>query len=261
MAIATRRVRDRGTQHAIHTSAWRRALVALLALAVTAACHDEKSDNDAEDVAVKSSMEDPKPSRPSAADFSWPRDSSHPSMRLEITNGDREGTIEIELMPELAPKCVQQVLALAGHGYYDGTTFHRVIPGFMIQGGDPKSRDDDPSNDGRGGSSTELPDEISTAPFERGVVALANHGRPNSNSSQFFIMQNSDFRLNGRYTVLGRVAAGIDVVDQIATTPTDKVGRWGPKDRPIEPVQIRRATVGSAPIDPQGISPGTASPP
>ncbi len=182
-------------------------------------------------------------------------------MRLEIATGDSLGTIEIELMPELAPKSVQRIIELAGDGYYDGTTFHRVIPGFMIQGGDPNSRDHDPSNDGDGGSDTDLPDEFSAAPFARGVVALANHGRRNSNSRQFFIMQSSDSTLNGRYTVVGRLASGIELVDQIATTATDKVGRWGPKDRPLENIQIQRATVAPVPLDPQGSRPDPADSP
>lgn len=146
-------------------------------------------------------------------------------------------------MPDLAPESVARLSRLAREGQYDGTTFHRVIRGFMIQGGDPNSRDQDPSNDGQGGAFADLPDEFSRAPFERGVVALANRGRQNSNSSQFFILQSDHRDLDGRYTAVGRVVGGMELVDTIANTPTDKVGRWGPKDRPIENVSIRRARI------------------
>ncbi len=182
-------------------------------------------------------------------------------MRLEIVAGESHGAIEIELMPELAPKSIRRITQLATDGYYDGTTFHRVIPGFMIQGGDPNSRDHDPSNDGRGGTVIDLPDESSAAPFTRGVVALANRGHRNSTSSQFFIMQSDVPGMTGQYTVVGRVTSGIDLVDRIATTATDKVGRWGPKDRPLDNILIRRVTIGDAPADPQGIRPHPDDPP
>ncbi len=164
-------------------------------------------------------------------------------MRLDVFTRDSEGTIEIELMPELAPASVDELIQLTRDGHYDGTTFHRVIRGFMIQGGDPNSRDHDPTNDGRGSAAQPLPDEISKAPFVRGVVALARRGRADSNISQFFILQSDHRDLDGQYTAIGRVVSGIDFVDTIANTPTDKVGRWGPKDRPIESVSIRRAYI------------------
>lgn len=164
-------------------------------------------------------------------------------MHLEVVTEDSEGTIEIELMPELAPASVEELIQLTRSGHYDGTTFHRVIRGFMIQGGDPNSRDRDPANDGRGRATRPLPDEFSSAPFVRGVVALAREGRADSNNSQFFILQSDHRDLDGHYTAIGRVVSGIDYVDAIANTPTDKVGRWGPKDRPIENVSIRRAFI------------------
>ena len=230
----------------------RGSVVGLVTIAVTAACPSETPDRDSVDRTNSSTPGIARRPESSSEAFLWPIDGNHPKIRLEIATNDSLGTIEIELMPELAPKSVQRIIELAGDGYYDGTTFHRVIPGFMIQGGDPNSRDHDPSNDGRGGSDTDLPDELSPAPFDRGVVALANRGRRNSNSSQFFIMQSSNSELNGQYTVVGRVASGIEVVDRIATATTDKVGRWGPKDRPLENIQIQRAMVVPAPFDPQG---------
>lgn len=167
-------------------------------------------------------------------------------MKIEVATKEREGTIEIELTPELAPVSVDQMVRLARDGHYDGTTFHRVIRGFMIQGGDPNSRDQDPTNDGKGGASVNLPDEFSGVPFERGVVALANRGRKDSNSSQFFILQADHRHLDGRYTAVGRVTRGLELVDSIANTPTDKVGRWGPKDRPLENVSIRHVKISAA---------------
>ena len=172
--------------------------------------------------------------------FLWPEDPNHPRIRIDVEGPGVEGSIEIELMPELAPKTVPHLLALVREEFYDGTTFHRVIPDFMVQGGDPNSLDRDPRNDGRGGPEQTVDDEFGAAPFERGVVAMANKGRPDSGGSQFFIMLVENRELDGRYTVIGRVRAGMDVVDRITTVEIDRVGRWGPEDRPIENVVMTR---------------------
>ena len=153
------------------------------------------------------------------------------------------GAIRIELYPELAPETVASFLKLAGEGFYEGTTFHRVIPDFMIQGGDPNSRDDDPENDGQGGPGFNLPDEFSAAPHLRGVVSMAKTSRPDSAGSQFFIVQRDHRELDGNYTVFGRVREGIEVLDAIAATPCDEYGRWGPRNRPLEKVVIERVRV------------------
>ncbi|MFK7894893.1 MAG: peptidylprolyl isomerase [Myxococcota bacterium] len=171
--------------------------------------------------------------------FEWPADPSHPVLSLEIESPEIEGRIHIELMPELAPISVAEIIKLAGEEYYDGTTFHRVIRGFMIQGGDPKSRDRDPTNDGQGRAKIRLMDEFGAAPFERSVVGIANTGHKDSNSSQFFILHQDSRYLDGRYTVIGRVVDGMEVVDEITQVATDKVGRWGPKDRPIENIVMK----------------------
>lgn len=122
----------------------------------------------------------------------------------------KDGTVEIKLRPDLAPKHVKQITKLANEGFYDGIVFHRVIPGFMAQTGDP-------TGTGRGGS--ELPDieaEFTPEPFARGVVGMARSQDPNSGNSQFFIMfQQGDF-LNGQYTVWGEVTKGMEFVDNIA---------------------------------------------
>jgi peptidyl-prolyl cis-trans isomerase B (cyclophilin B) len=183
---------------------------------------------------------------PSDAPFSWPEDPSHPVLEIALDSPDVTGTILIELMPELAPATVVSVIELANEGFYDGTTFHRVIPGFMIQGGDPNSRDRDPSNDGKGGPGRPMRDEFSPAPFIRGVVGMGNKGRADSTSTQFFIMQSDDGNLDGRYTIVGRVITGMDLVDDVMKTAIDRAGRWGPKDRPIENVVMAKVhTVGN----------------
>jgi len=175
-----------------------------------------------------------------SSSFDWPQDPGHPAIRIELTGAAGEGVIEIELMPELAPQTVEQILAWADEGYFDGTTFHRVIKDFMIQGGDPNSRDEIPTNDGLGGPGFVLDDEFTAAPFVRGVVGMGNTGRRNSAGSQFFIMQADQRNLDGAYTVIGRVRSGIEMVDAVVDVEIDKVGRWGPMSRPIENVVMAR---------------------
>lgn len=170
--------------------------------------------------------------------FEWPSDPSHPVLEIKISSPVASGSILIELMPELAPGSVVHVVELAEDGFYDGTTFHRVIPDFMLQGGDPNSRDRDPTNDGAGQAGRPIQDEFSKAPFLRGVVGMGNKGRQNSTSTQFFIMQADNGGLDGRYNTIGRVLDGLDLVDQLAAVKTDRTGRWGPKDRPIENIII-----------------------
>ncbi len=156
------------------------------------------------------------------------------------------GAIRIQLLPELAPNTVANFEKLAREGFYDGTTFHRVIPGFMIQGGDPNTKDNDPRNDGDGGPGYFIDDEISDFPHVRGVVAMANKARRNTAGSQFFIVHSESRHLDGDYTIFGRVVEGMDVVDAVTRMQIDKYGRWGPRDRPY-PVS---ATVESVGIEP-----------
>ena len=138
-----------------------------------------------------------------------------------------EGAIEIELFDDDAPKTVSNFTKLAGEGYYDGLTFHRVIPDFMIQGGCPRG-------DGTGGPGYTFEDEFNDHKVERGALAMANAG-PNTNGSQFFIVTaDSCPWLDGKHTVFGRVTSGMDVVDAISALPTDG------SDRPREDVTIQR---------------------
>ncbi len=148
------------------------------------------------------------------------------------------GEIHIELLPSLAPASVANFIKLAGSDTYDGTLFHRVIPGFTIQGGDPNSKDDDPENDGRGGPGYGIQDEFSDVSFVRGIVGMARTDKPNSAGSQFFIVHEDARHLDGEYTVFGHVVRGIDVVDAMTLLPIDTEGANGPKSRPVDDLVI-----------------------
>jgi cyclophilin family peptidyl-prolyl cis-trans isomerase len=171
--------------------------------------------------------------------YAWP-EGPHPTVTIAV---EGRGEIVIELYPELAPKTVANFVKLAHNGLYDGTTFHRVIPNFMLQGGDPDTRDDLPGNDGYGGPGYTIEDEINGAPHIPGVVSMANKGRPNSGGSQFFIMLAEAPTLDDKHTVFGRVIAGQSVLEAISEVETDEYGRWGPKARPIEDVVLERFVV------------------
>jgi peptidyl-prolyl cis-trans isomerase B (cyclophilin B) len=229
-----------------HESTRWSALVAAILLSTPVGCGGDRADSSATDAASRIAAEDASQRSPEPAAYRWPAGPDHPVLIVDVEGPQGGGTIEIELMPELAPETVPHVIGLARSGFYDGTTFHRVIPGFMIQGGDPNSRDRDPTNDGKGGPDVSLEDEFSDAPFLRGVVAMANTGREDSAGSQFFIMQADHRDLDGRYTVIGRVCSGMEVVDSITRVTRDEVGRWGPRDRPIEDVVMTRVRVADA---------------
>ena len=137
------------------------------------------------------------------------------------------GPIAVELFDEDAPKTVANFTKLAGDGFYDGVTFHRVIKDFMIQGGDPEGT-------GTGGPGYTFEDEINDHKIERGALAMANAG-PNTNGSQFFIVTTDAAPwLDGKHTVFGRVTEGMEAVDSIEATAT------GAGDRPVDPVVIDR---------------------
>ena len=145
----------------------------------------------------------------------------------EATLNTTEGAIELELFPEDAPKTVANFVKLAKDGFYEGVLFHRVIPDFMIQGGDP-------TGTGTGGPGYQFEDELNDHRVERGALAMANAG-PNTNGSQFFIVTaDAAPWLDGKHTVFGRVTSGMDVVDRISQAERDA------NDRPREPVAIDR---------------------
>lgn len=167
------------------------------------------------------------------------------------------GEIRIELLADVSPVTVANFVKLAGEGLYDGTLFHRVIPGFMVQGGDPNSKDDNRNNDGRGGPGYSIQDEFNELSFVRGIVAMARTNRPNSAGSQFFIVHEDSRHLDGSYAAFGHVVEGMDVVDAMTRVEIDKYGRHGPRDRPREDLVLAKLR-----IEPGiGTGPGAAEPP
>ena len=157
------------------------------------------------------------------------------------------GTIEAELYPGDAPKTVENFVGLAGKKYFDGIVFHRVVPGFVIQGGDP-------TGTGTGGKSIwgkEFADELNPASasykegYKKGVLAMANRG-PNTNTSQFFIMLADNTTLPKNYTIFGKVVKGIDVVDAIGKVPLN--GGMGPDaSKPVTPVVMKKVWIRQSP--------------
>ena len=144
-----------------------------------------------------------------------------------VTLHTNQGAIELELFDDDAPKTVQNFTKLAGDGFYNGVIFHRVIPDFMIQGGDP-------TGTGTGGPGYQFEDEFNDRKIVRGALAMANAG-PNTNGSQFFIVTTDAAPwLDGKHTVFGRVTTGMDVVDKIEQAPTDA------RDKPRDDVVIER---------------------
>lgn len=129
------------------------------------------------------------------------------------------GNIELEFYPEKAPKHVENFVTLAKEGFYDGTIFHRIIPGFMIQGGDPNTKGDNKSSYGMGGPDHSVPAEFNDIKHEKGILSMARSQNPDSAGSQFFIVINDSFFLDNQYTVFGRVTSGIDVADKIVAQP------------------------------------------
>jgi peptidyl-prolyl cis-trans isomerase B (cyclophilin B) len=148
-------------------------------------------------------------------------------MATRATLHTNHGPIEVELFDDDAPETVANFKKLAGDGFYDGTIFHRVIPDFMIQGGDP-------TGTGTGGPGYQFDDEQNEHRVERGALAMANAG-PNTNGSQFFIVTTEEAPwLNGRHTVFGRVTGGMDVADAISEVDRDA------RDKPRDDVVIER---------------------
>ncbi|MDQ3227812.1 MAG: peptidylprolyl isomerase [Chloroflexota bacterium] len=158
-----------------------------------------------------------------------------PAKNYTATLQTNKGEVEVEFFPADAPNTVNNFVCLAEDGYFDETPFHRIVKGFVIQGGDP-------TGTGSGGPGYQFNDETVTRDYERGILAMANAG-PNTNGSQFFIvLDDLRGRLPKNYTIFGRVTGGLDVVDAIAETPT-ATGRSGEKSTPTEPVTLEKVTV------------------
>ena len=148
------------------------------------------------------------------------------------------GIIKIKLFAPKTPQTVENFIKLSKQGFYDGTTFHRVIPDFVIQGGDPNSKDDDPDNDGMGGPGYTFSDEFhpELSHNKEGILSMANSG-PDTNGSQFFITLKPLQYLDNRHTVFGEVIEGMDVVKKISLVDRDQ------RDRPITNVVVNKVTI------------------
>ncbi|WP_040412649.1 peptidylprolyl isomerase [Desulfosporosinus sp. OT] len=157
----------------------------------------------------------------------------NPIVTLEMENGN---TIKIELYPEVAPQTVKNFVSLVTEGFFDGLIFHRVIPGFMIQGGDPNGT-------GMGGSKQTIPGEFSSNGFkndlrhDRGVISMARTSAPNSASSQFFIVVKASTHLDGQYASFGKVIEGMEEVDRIVSVQKDR------SDKPLEDQRMKKVTI------------------
>lgn len=163
-----------------------------------------------------------------------------PQVQIEMENGDK---MVFELYPEYAPETVSNFVSLAESGFYNGLTFHRIIKGFMIQGGDPKG-------DGTGGSDKTIKGEFSgngfaqnTLKHTKGVISMARSQSPDSASSQFFIMHADTESLDGQYAAFGKIIKGEDVLDKIADTPVTANPATGENSVPTETVKIKTITV------------------
>ncbi|MGI1657791.1 MAG: peptidylprolyl isomerase [Desulfitobacterium sp.] len=156
-----------------------------------------------------------------------------PVVTIEMENGNQ---IKVELYPEIAPETVKNFVSLVEKGFYDGIIFHRVIPGFMIQGGDPQGT-------GMGGCGYSIKGEFTANGFQndlkhdRGVISMARTANPNSAGSQFFLMHANSPHLDGQYASFGKVIEGIEEVDRIANEKRDY------RDKPIEDQQMKKVTV------------------
>lgn len=143
------------------------------------------------------------------------------------------GNIELKLFPDVAPGHVENFLKLTTSGFYDGTIFHRVIPGFMIQGGDPNSKETDRSTHGMGGPGYSIKAEFNDKPHVRGALSMARSRDPDSAGSQFFIVIKESSFLDHQYTVFGEVVAGMEVADKIVSQERDA------RDNPIERIEMK----------------------
>ena len=162
-----------------------------------------------------------------------------PTMKYSATIATNVGNMTLELFPAEAPRTVNNFVFLAREGFYDEGCFHRIISGFMIQGGCPKG-------DGTGGPGYRFQDEPVSRPYIKGTLAMANAG-PNTNGSQFFIVHGDDVGLPPSYTIFGKLTEGEDTLNALATSPTIPGGREN--SRPAERLSINSVTIDEQPIN------------
>lgn len=179
------------------------------------------------------------PGSPAPAAETWtaPHSDNNPVVTIEMENGQ---TIQIELFPDIAPNTVRNFISLASQGFYDGLIFHRVIPGFMIQGGDPLGN-------GTGGPGYAIKGEFAAngfqndLPHKRGVISMARTNHPDTAGSQFFIMVDDHPHLDGGYAAFGYVTQGMETVDEIVMQEIDP--NDPSRSRPLNPMAIKKMTV------------------
>jgi cyclophilin family peptidyl-prolyl cis-trans isomerase len=174
------------------------------------------------------------------------REESHLLGEINATIDTRFGDITLRFFPEDAPEHVKNFIELARKGFYTKTTFHRIIPGFMIQGGDPNSKNADRSRHGMGGPGYSLKAEFNNNPHRRGTLSMARSADPDSAGSQFFICVSDAPHLDGQYTVFGEVTDGMDVVDIIVSQPRDQ------NDNPLERIEMTVDVLSPNPLSDPG---------
>ena len=152
---------------------------------------------------------------------------------VDVVIETKFGNIELKLFPDIAPGHVENFLKLAKSSFYDGTIFHSVIPGFMIQGGDPNSKGEDKSTHGTGGPGYAIDAEFNDKPHVRGTLSMARSRDPDSAGSQFFIVVKKSSFLDHQYTVFGEVVSGLEIVDEIVSQKKDA------RDNPIERIEMK----------------------
>ncbi len=196
-------------------------LLTILAAAVLAGCKKEEQQTEQK---MEATAEVQTPSSTPASDSAMPADATNPQVIMETDSG----AIVLELFPKEAPVTVENFLKLVNQKYYDGLIFHRVIPGFMIQGGDPKG-------DGSGGPGWTIKGEFGARKHVLGTLSMARTADPNSAGSQFFICVAAAPHLDGQYAAFGQAISGADVAVKISSVPRDSI------DKPLSPIRIKRA--------------------
>ena len=157
-----------------------------------------------------------------------------------VTINTNFGNIKLELLPDIAPETVRNFIKLAKSGFYDGTLFHRIIPKFMIQGGDPNTKQSDKSTWGTGGPGYNIKAEFNSRSHLRGIVSMARSSDPDSAGSQFFIVTSDSTFLDRQYTVFSQVVDGMDVADKIVNLPRDD------NDCPLQEAKMLQLTISDA---------------
>ena len=241
-----------------------KTIISALLLAALAACAPANRDSAAPDTArtagttatgysstTSSSVSNPATPTPAPA----PKASAEENRPMEYYKDKvaelhtSAGEIDIRFYPDAAPNHVKNFIDLAEKGFYNGTKFHRVIPGFMIQGGDPNTISGSPYSWGTGGSGKNVAAEFNSIHHARGVVSMARSNDPNSASSQFFICVADAGSLDNQYTAFGKVTKGMEVADKIVSAPR------GAGDRPNNPTSIDKIVIREAKPDEKGPAP------